>query len=131
MGGRGEKKKTWLPKFAAGEVVGEGMFTEPQSGSDMAGMKTTAVRDGDHYVINGSKAWITNANPLDLCLLIACVPGTGERPEFGVFLADADAPGVTKGKPFETLIRGCGNLADPFFDALPASEHPVLGTPPL
>ena len=53
------------------------MFTEPQSGSDMAGMNTTAVRDGDHYVINGSKAWITNANHLDLCLLIARVPGAG------------------------------------------------------
>jgi len=130
IGGTEEQKKTWLPKFAAGEVVGEGMFTEPQSGSDMAGMKTTAVRDGDHYVINGSKAWITNANHLDLCLLIACVPGTGERPEFGVFLVDANAPGVTKGKPFETLIRGCGNLGELFFDGVRVGEDRVLGGSP-
>jgi alkylation response protein AidB-like acyl-CoA dehydrogenase len=57
IGGTEEQKKAWLPKFARGEIVGEGLFTEPHSGSDMAGMTTTAVRDGDHYVINGSKAW--------------------------------------------------------------------------
>jgi acyl-CoA dehydrogenase len=130
LGGTEEQKKTWLPKFAAGEVVGEGMFTEPHSGSDMATMKTTAVQDGDHYVINGSKAWITNANHLDLCLLVARVSAPTERPEFGLFLIDGDAPGVSKGKPFETLNRGCGNLGEVFFDNVRVGQDRVLSGSP-
>lgn len=130
IGGTHEQKMTWLPKFARGEVIGEGLFTEPHSGSDMTGMSTTAVKDGDHYLINGSKAWITNANHLDLCLLVARVSGAGERPEFGVFLVDADSPGVTRGKPFETSTRGCGNLGEVFFDGVRVGEDRVLGGSP-
>jgi acyl-CoA dehydrogenase len=130
IGGTEEQKELWLPRFASGDVVGEGLFTEPQSGSDMAAMKATAIRVGDHYEITGAKSWITNANHLDLCMIVARVSGPGERPEFGLFLVDADAPGVTKGKPFETLNRGCGNLGELFFDRVRVGEDRVLGGTP-
>ncbi len=126
-GGTEEQKRAWLPRFARGDVVGEGLFTEPQSGSDMAAMTTRATRDGDHWVINGAKAWITNANHLDLCLLVARIDDGGTRPRFGLFLIDADAPGVSRGKPFETMLRGCSNLGELFFDEVRVGEDRVLG----
>jgi acyl-CoA dehydrogenase len=127
LGGTEEQKKLWLPKFASGDVVGEGLFTEPHSGSDMTSMATTAVKDGDHFVINGSKAWITNANHLDLCLLVARVSAPGEKPQFGLFLVDGHAPGVTKGKPFHTLLQGSGNIGEVFFENVRVGEDRVLG----
>jgi acyl-CoA dehydrogenase len=130
LGGSEEQKKQWLPRFASGDVVGEGLFTEPHSGSDMTSMKTTAVKHGDHWVINGAKAWITNANHLDLCLLVARIHDEAEtRPRFGLFLVDADAPGVTKGKPFETMLRGCSNLGELFFDNVTVGDDRLLGGP--
>lgn len=96
----------------------------------MTAMRTTARKDGDHYVINGSKAWITNANHLDLCLLVARVSVADERPEFGLFLIDGDAPGVSKGKPFETINRGAGNLGEVFFEDVRVGEDRVLGGSP-
>ena len=103
------------------------MFTEPRSGSDMAAMKTTAVKDGDRYIISGSKCWITNAKHLDLCLVVARVSSPSERPNFGLFPVDGHAPGVTKGKPFATLMHGCGNLGEIFFDNIRVGEDRVLG----
>ena len=129
MGGTEAQKKTWLPKFASGEVVGEGLFTEPHSGSDMASMKTTAVRNGDHWVINGSKAWITNANHLDVCMVVARIKDADPRPRFGLFLVDANAPGVSKGKPFETMLRGCSNLGELFFADVRVGDDRLLGGP--
>ena len=130
LGGTEAQKQFWLPKFASGEVVGEGLFTEPHAGSDMTAMKTTAVRQGDQWVINGSKAWITNGNHLDLCLLVARIKEAGDtKPKFGLFLIDADAPGVSKGKPFQTMLRGCGNLGELFFENVRVGDDRVLGGP--
>ena len=130
LGGTAAQKQLWIPKFASGEVVGEGLFTEPHAGSDMSAMKTTAVKQGDQWVINGSKAWITNASHLDLCMLVARIKETGEtKPKFGLFLIDADAPGVTKGKPFETMLRGCGNLGELFFEDVRVGDDRLLGGP--
>lgn len=127
LGGTEDQKKRWIPKFASGEVVGEGLFTEPHSGSDMASMRSSARRDGEDWVINGAKAWITNANHLDLCLLVARIDDGQSRPSFGLFLVDGDAPGVTKGKPFETMLRGCGNLGELFFEDVRVGPDRVLG----
>jgi acyl-CoA dehydrogenase len=129
-GGTEEQKHTWLPKFASGEVVGEGLFTEPHSGSDMSLMKTTAERRGDRWIINGAKAWITNGNHLDLCILVAKIKDdTAKRPGFGIFLIDANTPGVSKGKPFETLLRGCSNLGELYFEDVRVGEDRLLGGP--
>jgi acyl-CoA dehydrogenase len=129
-GGTEAQKKHWLPRFASGDVVGEGLFTEPHSGSDTMAMKTSAVKRGDQWIINGAKAWITNGNHLDLCLLVARIHDeTESRPRFGIFLVDGNAPGVTKGKPFETMLRGCSNLGELFFEDVRVGEDRLLGGP--
>jgi len=130
LGGTEEQKKLWIPKFANGDVVGEGVITEPHSGSDMSSIKTTATRVGDFWEINGSKAWITNANHLDLCLVVARIKDeTDPRPRFGLFLIDGNAPGVSKGKPFQTMLRGCSNLGELFFEGVRVGDDRVLGGP--
>ena len=129
-GGTPEQKKAWLPRFADGSVVAEGLLTEPHSGSDTASMRTTARRDGNDYIINGSKAWITNGSHLDLCLLAARIVEEGQsKPRIALFLVDAKTPGVSKGKPFETMLRGCSALGELFFDNVRVGEDCLLGGP--
>ena len=128
LGGTEAQKLAWLPRFASGEIVGEGMFTEASSGSDLNAMATTATRDGDGWLINGSKMWVTNASHLDLCILIARVEQEeAARPSFGVLLIDADASGVTRSKPIETMLRGCGDLGQIFFDNVRVGPDRLLG----
>jgi acyl-CoA dehydrogenase len=127
-GGTEEQKKTWIPQFANGSVVGEGLLTEPHSGSDLSAMKTTARKDGDKYVINGAKAWITNGSHLDICLLAARIVGEGDDAgKIGIFLVDGHAPGVLRGKPFETMLRGCSVLGELAFDNVVVGEDRLLG----
>jgi alkylation response protein AidB-like acyl-CoA dehydrogenase len=131
LGGTEDQKRYWLPKIAGGEVICEGLFTEPHSGSDIASMKTTAVRDGDEWVINGAKAWITNGNHLDLCLLVAKIKDESDpRARLGLFLVDGNAPGVSKGKPMQTMLRGCSNLGELYFDNVRVGNDRVLGGSP-
>ncbi|MFA5632018.1 MAG: acyl-CoA dehydrogenase family protein [Porticoccaceae bacterium] len=129
VGGTEEQKRTWLPKFANGSVVAEGLLTEPHSGSDLGAMRTTARKEGESYVINGAKAWITNASHLDLCLLAATIIDGDAKPRVGLFLVDAATPGVSKGKPFQTMLRGCSVLGEVFFDDVRVDESCLLGGP--
>jgi long-chain-acyl-CoA dehydrogenase len=128
--GTEEQKRYWLPKYATGEVVAEGAFTEPHSGSDVTSIRTTAVRDGDSYIINGAKTWITNANHLDMCLLLARTEAPGEAPQFSLFLVDMNLPGVSRGRPLQTLHRGCGNLGELFFDNVRVPADQLVGGKP-
>ncbi|GLR66733.1 hypothetical protein GCM10010909_14130 [Acidocella aquatica] len=80
-------------------------------------------------MITGSKAWITNANHLDVCLLAARIKDGEPNSRFGLFLVDAHTPGVSKGKPFETMLRGCSNLGELFFQDVRAGEDRLLGGP--
>ena len=91
--GSEEQKDTYLPKMARGELIGCFGLTEPNHGSDPSGMETRAVPDGDGWVINGSKMWITNGSLADLCILWAKTPD-GIRG----FLVDADTPGFSATK---------------------------------
>ncbi|WP_406461580.1 acyl-CoA dehydrogenase family protein [Streptomyces sp. NBC_00111] len=94
--GSEEQKRQWLPKLAAGEAVGCFGLTEPGTGSDAGNLTTRAVRDGDDYVINGSKMFITNGTWADVVLLFA---RTGDAPGHrgvSAFLVPADTPGLTR-----------------------------------
>jgi alkylation response protein AidB-like acyl-CoA dehydrogenase len=125
--GTEEQKRYWLPKYASGEVVAEGAFTEPHSGSDMGAVRTSARRDGAHYVVNGSKIWITNANHLDMCLLVARTGREGESAALSLFLVDLSLPGVSRGKPLKTLHRGCSNLGELHFEDVRVPADQLLG----
>ena len=96
--GTQEQKRTWLPRMARGEARFAFAVTEPNTGSDVAAIRTTAVRDGDDYVINGSKTYIAGVMSADAMLL-----GCKTKPDAGkngnsVIIVEADRPGVRRGR---------------------------------
>ena len=95
--GTPEQKERFLPRMATGESLGCLALTEPNAGSDLAAARTTAVEDGDEWVINGSKAWITNASLADVIIVfLRTDPGQGSR-SFSLILVETDRPGLTIG----------------------------------
>ena len=96
--GTDEQKKEWLERLASGDVIASFALTEPGAGSNPAGLRTRAVRDGDHWVINGEKRFITNAPWAGLFVVFARTrEATGSDPGIAVFLVPADAPVVEVG----------------------------------
>ncbi len=102
--GTEEQKRRWLPLLASGELLGAFALTEPSSGSDAASLKTSARRDGDHYVLNGTKVFITNIGRAGLYVVFART-GTEDQRAAGVsaFLVPADAQGVRVGQLFKKM----------------------------
>src|SRR5690606_18143032 len=107
--GTEEQKRKYLPRYASGEIIGSFCLTEPDVGSDSAAVKTTAVRDGDHYIINGTKRFIPNA-PLAGTFTVMARPDQSIPGARGVsaFLVDADLPGITLG-PIEKKMGQAGS----------------------
>jgi acyl-CoA dehydrogenase len=97
--GTEEQKKTYLPLVCAGEMVSAGAFTEPNAGTDVAGYKTRAVKDGRDYVINGNKMFITNGSVCDF-MLAQCITNPEEKKHnsFSLIIVPADAKGITRNK---------------------------------
>ena len=98
-GGTDEQKAHWLPKIASAEILPTAVFTEPNTGSDLGALRTRAVRDGDEYVINGNKTWITHAARADMMtLLVRTDPDTSDHRGLSMFLAEK--PRGTDAEPF-------------------------------
>ncbi|HEU0042752.1 MAG TPA: acyl-CoA dehydrogenase family protein, partial [Jiangellaceae bacterium] len=93
-----EQKKRWLPDMIGGELLGAYCLSEPQAGSDAAALTTRAVRDGDHYVLTGTKAWITHGGRADFYTVFARTSDDGPR-GISCFLVPADAEGLSFGAP--------------------------------
>jgi acyl-CoA dehydrogenase len=121
-------RREWLPKMATGEVIGAIAMTEPAAGSDVQGIKTTAIRDGDEFVINGQKVFITNGGNCDL-LVLACKtdPSLGAKGT-SLILVPADTPGFRKGN---NLLEKVGwkaqDTAELFFDNVRVPVSNLLG----
>ncbi|HEY7163413.1 MAG TPA: glutaryl-CoA dehydrogenase Acd [Candidatus Binatia bacterium] len=113
--GTEEQKKKWIPGIVQGEVVGCFAITEPDAGSDVAAMRTTAVRDGDSYVLNGNKIWISNAPVTNGGLVYAYTDRSQKHRGMSAFYADFSEPGVTR-KPLETLGAHCSPLGELTFE---------------
>ncbi len=105
--GTEEQKRKYLPGLASGELIGGFCLTEPGSGSDAAGMKTRAIRDGNEWVINGSKTWITNGPNGDVFVVTAVTEPDAKPKAFGIstFLIESSTPGFRVGKKLDKL--GC------------------------
>jgi alkylation response protein AidB-like acyl-CoA dehydrogenase len=102
--GTEEQKQEWLPKFASGEIRGGLALTEPDAGTDLQGIRTTAVRDGDHYIINGTKTWITNGiHGSCFALLVKTDPKAEPRYKGMSFFIAPKGPGFTVSKKLEKL----------------------------
>jgi acyl-CoA dehydrogenase len=97
------QKQHYLPKLISGEMVSAIAMTEPGAGSDLQGVKTTAVLDGDEYVINGSKTFITNGFLADLVIVVAKTDPKAGAKGTSLFLVEAGTPGFAKGKRLEKV----------------------------
>src|SRR6185295_4829777 len=98
LAGTEEQKQRFLPKLASGEWLAAYALTEPGSGSDSAAMRTTAVRDGDEYVLNGGKRFITNAGVASLYVAFAKTDSDAAHSGISAFVVEADAPGFSVGR---------------------------------
>ncbi|MEU2560433.1 L-prolyl-[peptidyl-carrier protein] dehydrogenase [Streptomyces longispororuber] len=125
--GTEEQKRRWLPALCSGERIAAHAITEPEAGSDTLGLRTRAVRDGDHYVLEGVKAFTTNAPVADVFVVqAATAPGGGF---FGLtaFVVEAGTPGLTVGPPYEKVgLRG-SPTADVRLDGCVVPASAVLG----
>ena len=125
--GTEEQKQHWLPKMISGEAVGALAMTEPGAGSDVQGIRTNAVRDGDEWILNGSKIFITNGYHADVVIVAAMTdPGKGAKGT-SLFLVDASLPGFEKGKKLEKIGQHTSDTAELFFQDVRLPESALLG----
>ncbi len=128
MFGTEEQKREWLPKLASGEVIASFALTEPSAGSDAAGVKVSAIRDGDHYVVNGTKRFITNANRAGIFTLMARTdPLRKGAGGISAFIVPADIPGISTGKPEKKMGQQGAHICDVIFENARVPAHLRLG----
>ena len=127
--GSEEQKRTWLPRMARGELVGAIAMSEPAAGSDLQGIQTTARRDGDHYVINGSKTFITNGGHASLvCLAAKTDPRvTGLKGISLIMVETKDLPGYRVGRSLEKVGMHAQDTCELFFDDVRVPVANLLG----
>jgi acyl-CoA dehydrogenase len=128
MFGTTEQKARYLPKIASGEIITSFALTEPDAGSDSAAVQTKAMRDGDVYVLNGTKRFITNADKADLFTVMTRTdpskPGAGG---VSAFLVERDLPGVSVGKPEKKMGQQGAHVCDVIFDNVRVPAANLLG----
>ena len=125
--GTHEQKFRFLPKMASGEAIGAIAMTEPSAGSDLQGVRTSAVLDGDHYVLNGSKIFITNGWHSDLVIVVAKTnPALGAKGT-SLLVVEAGMEGFTKGKPLKKSGMKAQDTCELFFDNVRVPVGNLLG----
>ncbi len=126
--GNEEQKLKWLPQMANGECVTAIAMTEPSTGSDLQAVRTTAVLDGDDYVINGSKIFITNGYLCDMAIVV-CKTGHSEKgsANLSLILVEADRAGFSKGKPLNKIGMKGQDTCELFFDNVRVPKENLLG----
>jgi len=120
-------KHKYLPKLISGEMVTAIAMTEPGAGSDLQGVKTSAVLDGDEYVINGSKTFITNGYLADLVIVVAKTDPKAGAKGTSLFLVEADTPGFAKGKRLEKVGMKAQDTSELFFQDVRVPKENLLG----
>ncbi|SUF09092.1 long-chain-acyl-CoA dehydrogenase [Rhodococcus gordoniae] len=121
------QRRRWLPGFCSGEILTAIAMTEPSGGTDLANLKTTAVRDGNGWVLNGSKAFITNGCSADLVVVAArTTPGAGAR-GITLFGVETGTPGFTRGRKLDKVGQPESDTAELFFDNVRLDESAVIG----
>ncbi|MFZ4506677.1 MAG: acyl-CoA dehydrogenase family protein [Fimbriimonas sp.] len=114
--GTEEQKRRWLPGLASGAKIGAFGLTEPNAGSDAVNLRTNARRDGDSYVLNGEKTWISLADYADQFLIVAKLEEESEKPRFAAFIVDRTSPGFSSRAIHGKLGVRAGNTGQIFFD---------------
>jgi glutaryl-CoA dehydrogenase (non-decarboxylating) len=121
-----EQKKKWIPPLVRGESVGCFAITEPDAGSDVAAIRTTAMRKGDNYLINGTKLWISNAPVADGGLVYAYTDKSQKHRGLSAFYANFDRPGITR-RALETLGAHASPIGELTFENFALSAENLLG----
>jgi acyl-CoA dehydrogenase len=114
--GSEEQKKHWLPRMVSGETATAIAMTEPGAGSDLQGIRTTARRDGNHYVLNGSKTYITNGQHADLVIVVAKTDPAAGAKGVSLILVEADREGYARGRNLDKIGFHSQDTSELFFD---------------
>ena len=127
--GSEEQKRQWLPRLVSGETITAIAMTEPGVGSDLQGIRTTAKKDGNHYVINGSKTYITNGQNADL-ILVCCKTDTEVQPAWkgvSIILVEADREGFKRGRNLDKIGMDSADTSELFFEDVRVPMTNCLG----
>lgn len=122
-----DQKRVLLPRFVSGNLAVALAMTEPDAGSDLGGISTTAHRDGDHYVVNGAKTMISSGLLADLFLLVVRTDPESRRGGLSILLVDADLPGVQRGRNLRKIGLHGQDLAELFFTDVRVPIENLLG----
>ena len=121
------QRQHWLPRMASGEAIAAIGMTEPGAGSDLKAIRTTARRDGDAYVINGSKIFISNGQNADLIVLAAKTDPTAGAKGVSLFLVDTATPGFSRGRNLDKVGQHAGDTSELFFHDMRVPADALLG----
>lgn len=124
-----EQKQKYLPKLATAEFIGAWGLTEAESGSDAGGLATTGVLDGDYYIINGSKTFITHAISGDIAVVMVRTGEKGDKKGVTAFIIEKDTPGFTAGQKIDKLGMRASETGSLFFDNCRIHKDQVIGKP--
>lgn len=126
--GTDEQKQQYLPRLASGELIGSFALTEPGAGSDAGSLTTSARRDGDHYIVNGAKRYITNAPEAGVFTLMARTdPQSKDAGGVSAFIVERASPGLTVGKPDRKMGQRGSHTADVIFDNVRVPAANIIG----
>lgn len=127
--GTEEQKQRWLPGALTGDIITAIGMTEPGAGSDLANIQTTAIRDGDDYIINGEKTFITNGYTADLVVLVCKTDPKANPPHRGIslFVVEAGTPGFKKGKKLRKIGQHANDTSELIFEEVRVPRTNLLG----
>jgi long-chain-acyl-CoA dehydrogenase len=125
--GSDEMKQTWLPKTVTGEAILAIAMTEPGAGSDLQGIRTTARRDGDEYVINGSKTYITNGQLGDIVIVVAKTDADAGSKGISLILVEADRAGFARGRNLDKIGQHASDTSELFFNDVRVAVSNCIG----
>ena len=125
--GSEEQKRHWLPKMVSGEAITAIAMTEPGTGSDLQGVRTTAKRDGNHYVVNGSKTYITNGQNADLIIVVAKTDPTQGAKGISLILVEGDREGFKRGRNLDKIGQSSADTSELFFEDVRVPVTNCLG----
>ncbi|MDS1270168.1 acyl-CoA dehydrogenase family protein [Lipingzhangella sp. LS1_29] len=123
-----EQRQRWLPGFASGELIGAIAMTEPEAGSDLQGIQTTAIRDGNDYVLNGRKTFISNGINADLVLVVARTDPDAGAHGISLLAVERDTPGFQRGRNLDKIGLKAQDTAELFFSDTRVPATNLVGT---
>ena len=125
--GTEEQKQKWIPKMVSGEAITAIAMSEPAAGSDLQGIKTTAIKQGDHYIVNGSKTFITNGYMSDMVIVVVKTDPAAGAKGTSLLLMDTGMEGYSKGKPLKKIGMKAQDTCELFFDNVKVPLNCLLG----